>query len=330
MFKNKDGRIRSGWKIAGMLGLFFLSVILIGIVIGILSCIYYLPGLFKDGTLDLQGVSDAIKENSFISYATIFTQEILGIIIPVLIWKFIIKRPLFNMGLTPLKRNYRELLTGLLFGTVSMTIVFLLLVATGNATVQTWLPHFTWEQLLYIFIFISVGFAEEIMGRGYIMSVLRQTRSVPAIMLISAVIFALMHSMNSGIALLPYINLALVGILFAYIYIKSGNIWMSIGYHITWNYFQGYVYGFKVSGTDSSGILTTQYHTNNILNGGTFGPEGGLFVTIVVLSGILFVKYYYRNSTYDFIASEPAGLTGNQMEYRTEKLSAQNTDACRK
>jgi membrane protease YdiL (CAAX protease family) len=113
-----------------------------------------------------------------------------------------------------------------------------------------------------------------------------------------------MHSSNSGIGMLPYINLILAGILFAYMYLKSGNLWMCIGYHITWNYFQGYVYGFKVSGMKTYGILSTSYHSGNILNGGAFGPEGGLFVTAVMLAGLLFVWYYYRNHNYDFIASE--------------------------
>lgn len=307
MFKNKEGKVRSGWKVTGMLAAFYFSNLVLGIIIALLSCVYYIPKILSDGGINLQRLTDMMKSNSLIYTASMFGQELLTIILPVLAWKFLIKRPLSNMGLTSLKKDYKELFAGLLFGIVSMTAVFLLIIATGNAKVDSWTPHFTWDQLLYAVVFIFVGFAEEILVRGYIMSSLRQMRNVPAAVIISAVIFALLHSSNSGIGILPYINLALVGILFAYIYLKSGNLWMCIGFHITWNYFQGYVYGFKVSGLESNGILSTQYSSDNFLNGGAFGPEGGLFVTIVILFGFLFVKYYYRNSKFDFIASEDIG-----------------------
>jgi hypothetical protein len=155
-------------------------------------------------------------------------------------------------------------------------------------------------------MFILVGFAEELLCRGYIISVLRQTKSIPAIYIISGAIFALMHSANPGIGLLPYINLILIGMLWAYSYMKSGNIWLPIGYHITWNYFQGNVFGFKVSGTTEKGILTTSYTNNNILNGGDFGPEGGLFVTLVIVLGYLAIRYYYRNKQFNFLAMDPS------------------------
>lgn len=85
------------------------------------------------------------------------------------------------------------------------------------------------------------------------------------------------------------------------IFIKSGNIWMCIGYHFTWNVFQGIIYGMPVSGLSIPGIITTHFTRDNILNGGGFGIEGGILTTLVTLLSFLFVRYYYRNSTYDFM-----------------------------
>ena len=70
---------------------------------------------------------------------------------------------------------------------------------------------------------------------------------------------------------------------------------MSIGFHITWNYFQGYVCGFQVSGNEVSGIYQIETTTNNIINGGGFGPEGGLVVTFILLILILAISVYYNN-----------------------------------
>ncbi len=316
MFKNREGKVRSGWKIAGMMVTSYLLTIIIGIIIGIAVGIYYLLQM-KGSKIDMTQFQNEIRSitegNNTFKYVSLLIQEITFILIPVVAWKYIIKRPLSNMGLTSFKKGTKELIIGLFFGIVSISMVFILLVLTSSAKVTAWAPHFTWDQLVYVLIYISVGFAEEIFTRGYIMSALRQTRNVYVAVLGSAIIFALMHSGNSGISLIAYLNLTLVGILFAFMYLKSGNLWMCIGFHITWNYFQGCVYGFEVSGNTSNGIITTQNTGNALLNGGAFGPEGGLFVTIILLFGFLFVSYYYKNSTFDFIASEPDGIDKSQL-----------------
>ncbi|WP_330363055.1 hypothetical protein [[Clostridium] symbiosum] len=48
-------------------------------------------------------------------------------------------------------------------------------------------------------------------------------------------------------------------------------------------------------------MITTHFTADNFITGGIFGIEGGILTTLVTLLGFLFVKYYYRNSTYDFI-----------------------------
>ncbi|MDF2486488.1 MAG: family intrarane metalloprotease protein, partial [Herbinix sp.] len=236
MFKNREGKVRSGWKIAAVLGIFFGSVMVLSIVIGMIAS----GILMANG--DLIVGADAFsytytdrgqKIMEKINIIMMIMQEAITILIPILAWKISTKRKLSDMGLTPIKANYKELIVGLLFGATSIAVVFAAILLSGQAEVASWTPHFSVTQILYLFIFISVGFAEEILGRGYIMSVLRQTKNVPAIIIISAIIFALLHSANSGIGIVPYVNLTLVGVLFAYMYLKSGNIWMPIGYHIT-------------------------------------------------------------------------------------------------
>lgn len=305
MFKNKEGKVRSGWKIAAVFGIFLGINLVIGTIIGTVATVV----LITAGNLDpmtMQYTADGTQMMNQLNLILMFIQEIIMIFTPIIAWKYVMKRPLTNMGFGSIKIHGKEFITGLLFGIVSMTIVFMALLLSGNATVTSWTPVFSLNTLIYLVLYILVGFAEEIFGRGYIMATLRQTRNIPVVILVSAIIFALLHGMNPGIGILPLINLTIFGILFAYTYLKSGNIWMAIGYHITWNYFQGNVFGFKVSGTNTGGILTTTYENNTIINGGDFGPEGGLFVTAILLLGFVFVTYYYRNSTFDFLSTEPA------------------------
>ena len=73
------------------------------------------------------------------------------------------------------------------------------------------------------------------------------------------------------------------------IFMKTENLWMCIGYHITWNYFQGDVFGFLVSGNVTDSIYTINTISPNIINGGSFGPEGGLVVTILLVITIFII-----------------------------------------
>lgn len=308
LFKNKEGKVRSGWKVAGMIGAVFLASMLIGIVVSFISIIFYTVKMAVSGgitpdnlTRELESFSEG---NSMLSILLMPLQELVIIILPVVTWKYLFKRPLSKMGLTKLKHNYKDFIAGLIVGIVAITLVFLLLTMSGSVAVTDWSFHFKIKQLAFIIVYISVGFAEEILARGYIMTTLWQTKNVYIAVFGSAIIFAFMHVLNNGVSLIAIINLTLVGVLLAYMYLKSGNLWMCIGFHITWNYFQGCVYGFEVSGLNSDGIITTQNIGTNIINGGAFGPEGGLITTVIILFSLLFIKQYYKNSKFDFLATE--------------------------
>lgn len=259
---------------------------------------------FRVLRLETSNIADIIQQTEgtgTINIIMIWIQKTVFILVPLITWKYIMKRSLSSMGLNSLKSHGRELLVGLLLGAVSISAVFGILVLSGQATVASWTPRFSTDTITYLLIFIAVGFSEEIYGRGFVMATLRRTKSVTAAILISAVIFSLLHLANPGMGIVPFLKIFLVGILFAYMFLLSGNIWMCIGYHITWNYFQGNVFGFLVSGNASKGLLTTVIEKDNIINGGNFGPEGGLAVTFIILVGFLFVKYCYRNKNYTFI-----------------------------
>jgi hypothetical protein len=327
LFKNKEGKVRSGWKITIVLAIALAGSILSSAILGGVAGAL----MVSSGDMIVRSITDitytARGESilQIVNTVGMLLQEIMFIVTPIIAWKLVMKRKLTDMGFPAIKSHTSELVIGLVIGIVSISVVFALLVLTGQAHVESWTPRFAFSQLIYVFIYISVGFAEEIYTRGFVMSVLRQTKSKLVVVIVSSVLFALMHSANPGIGLLPYINLALFGVFTAYIYIRSGNIWMCIGYHITWNYFQGYVFGFKVSGTNSQGMLTTVFPKNSILNGGAFGPEGGLFVTIVILLGILFVKLYYKNSQFDFMAVDLKAVTPESLHDTAEDVDQQET-----
>lgn len=301
ILKNKDNKFRSGWQILFIIVIINLIMFAVSFVVGIIIIILNINIINESQEMMIESINQIYSSWSM---PVVLLQEIITIAVSIFFWKVIIKQPLKNMGLKSVKKHSKELIYGLGLGSLSITLVFIFIVVTGNAKVTSWTPSFSWDTFLYLILYIFVGFAEEILGRGYIMSVMRQTRNIPLIVGISAVIFSFMHIFNSSFSIIPFINIVLIGVVFSLMYIWSGNLWMCIGYHIAWNYFQGSVFGFPVSGSESNGIITTIYSENNIINGGGFGPEGGLVVTVIIVAGLLFVRWYYKGKSSNFLEVE--------------------------
>lgn len=189
-----------------------------------------------------------------------------------LLWKFLNKKKIQDLGFGLFLIN---IIFGLLLGAISIAIIFFILLFTDNIELINTLsnPNFSTYSITYLIFFILVGLFEELVFRGYIMSTLadRGRRKV-TIYMVSALIFGIAHLANQNVTLLGIFNIFLVGILFAYMYDKTQSLWTPIGYHITWNYFQGNVFGFPVSGTTPYGVYTIDVSSgNDLLTGGSFG-----------------------------------------------------------
>lgn len=233
--------------------------------------------------------------SSFLSAFLILIQCMCIIFYVVLFWRMFEKKKLKEIGLTNVKSNFNDLFFGLIVGAVSFSIVAFILICTKSVELQSNFKHTNILNSLIVelIIFIFVGISEELFSRGYCIKVFKQYEKFYYIpIIISSIIFALMHSMNEGINMMAYINLFLFGILMGYICVKTKNLWMCIGYHITWNYFEGAVFGFLVSGTNTDSIYKIRMISPNIINGGDFGPEGGIIVTIVLVTS-LFISYRF-------------------------------------
>lgn len=291
MFKNKRGFVRAGWHLAGAAGALYGLIFLLNFLVSFAAVAWLTAAGEYDpaaGVLTERGA----QLNNLLFYVLMFLQEAAIIAVSLFAWNKLCKQPLAAMGLPGPKGRGRDFWVGVALAFASITAVFagIVLTGSGRAAYQGFSP----DLLLWLVLFIAVGFAEEIWGRGYVMAILRRTGSLTAVYVVSGLIFALMHGGNNGFSPLAFANIFLVGVLFADMYIQTGSIWMSIGYHILWNYAQGCVYGFSVSGIDTQGILITTSGGANLLNGGAFGPEGGLFVTLVIALGAVFVRWYCR------------------------------------
>lgn len=293
IFKNRYGELRSGWKIVLTIILMFALINVLSVLIGIILGIIATNGILTE-------LSD-IESSSLYFSVSIILQNIALILSSIIMWKSLDKKEAKLMGIINIKEGYKELGIGLFLGGMTITIVGIVLLLLGEVRLVNSLskPNISYELVIGLMAFIAVGFGEEIFGRAYCMSVLKQTRNKYIVLGISAAVFAAMHLGNNGINFLALINLFLVGILFGYMFMKSGNVWMPIGFHITWNYFQGYILGFQVSGNEVNGIYQLQNSINSYINGGTFGPEGGIVVTLILIITFFIVGVLYKNRSID-------------------------------
>ncbi len=137
-----------------------------------------------------------------------------------------------------------------------------------------------------IAVLVPAAAAEEVIFRGYVLRTLENWRGWTLGFVVSSVLFGLAHSLNPNVSALPLINIVLAGAALALAYrVSGGRLWLPIAYHFMWNYAQGPLLGFPVSGLgDFQAGLTATTTGPALWTGGAFGPEGGLAATAILLA----------------------------------------------
>jgi membrane protease YdiL (CAAX protease family) len=148
--------------------------------------------------------------------------------------------------------------------------------------------------LAYLFLFLIVAFNEEILIRGYVLTNLMDSMNKYWALVASAMIFMLMHLSNDNLSLIPLVNLFLAGIMLGIYTIHKGSLWFPIGMHFSWNFFQGPILGFSVSGLKVDSVISQEFNGSTLMTGGDFGFEGSLLLTIMMLVSISILQLRYK------------------------------------
>jgi membrane protease YdiL (CAAX protease family) len=205
---------------------------------------------------------------------------------------------------------WRDLGFGLLLGMVLMSMIFGSEYLLGWESIQGMIenvqPSLSFWQLLVdgLIAYVLVGAQEEWFFRGFLIKNLAEGLHRPhinskAAVLIPYVLISLLfgfaHANNANATLVSSLNLSLIGLLLGLGFILTGELAIPIGLHIAWNFAQGYVFGFPVSGSDANlSLLATQQTGPTVWTGGAFGPEGGLMGLGAALLGVLLIYAWVR------------------------------------
>jgi membrane protease YdiL (CAAX protease family) len=224
--------------------------------------------------------------------------------------RFLDRRRFVDFGLHLDRNWWIDLGFGLLLGAVLMLFIFVVELTMGwvrvTGTFVSRIPNvaFPVSLLPAIGLFLLVGIQEELFSRGYQLQNLAEGLSggwlgpraaVLVAALLSSAVFGALHLGNPNASLVSTLSLFLVGaILLATGRLLTGQLAIPIGIHITWNFFQGNVFGFPVSGGNYrwGTFMAIQQGGPDAWTGGLFGPEAGLLgVAATLLGGLLILGW---------------------------------------
>lgn len=263
----------------------------------------------------------------------------LGVFIAV---RFLDRRSVRELGILPGAGFWGDLGFGLLLGAGMQTLIFVVeyqagwLIVTGFRSTEPSTNSFVAGFAGVTIVFVAVGFYEELLSRAYLLRNIAQgltgrlvspTAGLLVATVVSSAIFGALHLSNPNATLVSTFNIALAGAALALPYILTGRLAASIGMHITWNLFQGAVYGFPVSGL---GIPVTMIAVRQagpeFWTGGAFGPEGGLVGAgaIVLMGSLVVVRERLKRGRVTLHAGLASPRPGRR-ESQTQPISLANS-----
>jgi hypothetical protein len=222
----------------------------------------------------------------------LMTQEIMEAVYSVLLLflfaKFVQKRDFKSTGIVK-KGALIETLIGFVLGFVVSGGAILGMILLGGYKV---LNVNTSANLVYpLILFFFAAAVEEVIFRLFIFQTCEKRWGTVKALTITSVLFGLIHMINTVKS--ASVEQQLTGCIFLIfeagfllnaVFLINRRVWLPLGMHWAWNFFEGPIFGTIVSGQNfGASFLIAQVSGSFLVNGGPFGPEGsvpGLIVGI--------------------------------------------------
>ena len=302
-YNDHEGRLRAFWRLLFQFVLYTLGVT-------VLASLALAGFVLINGPLLENEVANSITSSPAFRATSLVAASVATLTSVWVARRFFDRRPFSGLGLRLEREWWLDLGFGLLLGAFLMTAIFLVELWAGwievTGTFETsdgmsFLPAILAPAML----FLCVGIYEELLSRGYQLTNMAEGLNYPALgprgavvlaWVISSSLFGLLHLANPNATLVSTVNIAFAGLLLGTGYILTGRLGIPIGLHITWNFFQGNVFGFPVSGMDDLGatFISIEQGGPSLFTGGVFGPEAGLLDIAATIVGSLLIWLWVR------------------------------------
>lgn len=197
-------------------------------------------------------------------------------------------------SLVPFDGKSKDVLSGLGVGVVYFLAIVLVMWVTGLYKVESF--GFDGQSALLSFaLFFVVAVGEEIVFRGIIFRMIDMRWGTWVALIVSALIFGFVHITNDGATVWSSVAIAVeAGLMLGLAFKLTDSLWFPIGIHWAWNYMEGPVLGFAVSGSDfGESMVSPVISGPDFLTGGAFGAEASIFAAAL---GIVVCLLFLRHS----------------------------------
>lgn len=138
---------------------------------------------------------------------------------------------------------------------------------------------------------LATALFEEYQFRGYALLTLGEGITFWPAALVLSTLFALGHAGNPGESKLGLLAVFVFGVAFSWLVRVTGSLWFAVGFHLTWDWAESFLYGVPDSGVVSEGrLLAPSFHGPAWLTGGTAGPEGSILCLLALLATVCIVQ----------------------------------------
>jgi hypothetical protein len=279
-----EPRLRAGWRLLIQTILFIVIIILFGIPVTVIALILHLD------------------ETGTAAFVANMVVELIGVTLSIYLARRVLDRRSFgSLGLKLERSTLIDILAGIGITFIMMGSIFAAMWALGwlDLVSFAWktdpLPRVIAQTAAFLLIFILGGWNEELLSRGYHLQTIESGLGLFWGVSISSAIFGLLHFGNPGATWVSVAGIFFAGLFLAYAYVRTRQLWLSIGLHLGWNFFEGVVFGFPVSGLNIYALTRVTVSGPEIWTGGAFGPEAGLIVMPALALGAGLVYLYTRS-----------------------------------
>jgi membrane protease YdiL (CAAX protease family) len=130
---------------------------------------------------------------------------------------------------------------------------------------------------------------------------------------ISAVVFGAAHTLNEGATVITVVGSTIGAFAYGWVFATTTRLWLPIGLHFAWNYAQGPLFGFPLSGglVKQGSVIQLARTGPDLLTGGEYGPEGGLTGLVGRALVLLLLVWYLRHMKGPGRVQQPAPVTAS-------------------
>ena len=284
MSEAKSPVVQQGWLRALIFFLVFMSLYMSG-------------SMLLQRNIGSSSIKDLVSKKLQLAnpaYSELILFFIISVATVYLFRRFIDRASFTGIGLE-WKGYQRDAMVGFFLGPALLCIGSLILYMNGNLNWND--INFQERDFLTSLVFMFlVAFGEELIFRGYILHNLLQSFNRWFALGISSLAFTLAHASNPGVDIIAIINVFVAGLLLGINYIYTRNLSFAILFHFSWNFFQGPILGYDVSGINLNSLFEMETNGNSLLTGGPFGFEGSIFSGILCIIALILLHVVYERS----------------------------------